>query len=295
MACGGNCTVHKAVSILLAALVFSACTANRYAKTNKQYKQQLKVLTEQMQEPLPFGTPRLIATYDSTTGLTAVSEIPQTKHEARQVASIHFNLRKPNYVVIHHTAQDSLEQTLHTFTVPHSQVSAHYVIGREGEVYQMLNDYVRGWHAGVGRWGTVTDLNSISLGIELDNNGKEPFTESQIYSLLNLLDTLQQRYNIPPANFIAHSDIAPSRKVDPSAFFPWKRLAEHGFGLWPDEVLMTPPENFNPEDALRIIGYDTRNLEAAIKAFKLHYIQNDVSGKLTDYDLSVLYSLYHKR
>lgn len=295
MSRGDICRIHKAVSILLVALVLSACTPNRYAKTNKQYKQQLKVLTEQMQEPLPFGTPRLIATYDSTTGVTAVSEVPQTKREARQVASIHFNLRKPNYVVIHHTAQDSLEQTLHTFTVPHSQVSAHYVIGRDGEVYQMLNDYVRGWHAGVGKWGTVTDLNSISLGIELDNNGKEPFTEPQIYSLMNLLDTLQQRYNIPPSNFIAHSDIAPSRKVDPSAFFPWKRLAEHGFGIWPDEVLMTPPENFNPEDALRIIGYDTRNLEAAIKAFKLHYIQNDVSGELTDYDLSVLYSLYRKR
>ncbi len=295
MACGGISTIHKAGSILLVVLTFVACSTNRYAKTNKQYKQQLKVLTEQMQEPLPYATPRLIATYDSTTGTTAVSEIPQTKREARQVASIHFNLRKPNYVVIHHTAQDSLEQTLHTFTVPHSQVSAHYVIGRDGEVYQMLSDYVRGWHAGVGKWGTVTDLNSISLGIELDNNGKEPFTEPQIYSLLNLLDTLKRRYNIPPANFIAHSDIAPSRKVDPSAFFPWKRLAERGFGIWPDEVLMTPPENFNSEDALRIIGYDTRNLEAAIKAFKLHYIQNDVSGELTDYDLSVLYSLYRKR
>ena len=292
---GGICTIHKAMSILLAASVFSACTANRYAKTNKQYRQQLKVFTEQMQAPLPYATPRLVATYDSTTGVTAVSEIPQTKREARQVASIHFNLRKPNYVIIHHTAQDSLEQTLRTFTVPHSEVSAHYVIGRDGEVYQLLNDYVRGWHAGVGKWGTVTDLNSISLGVELDNNGKEPFTEPQIYSLLNLLDTLQQRYNIPSTNFIAHSDIAPSRKVDPSAFFPWKRLAACGFGLWPDEVLMTPPENFNPEDALRIIGYDTSNLDAAIKAFKLHYIQNDVSGELTDYDLSVLYSLYRKR
>src|SRR5690606_21101584 len=260
-----------------------------------QYEDQLKVLTEQMREPLPYATPRLVATYDSTTNLTDVSVIPQTKHEARRVASIHFNLRKPNYVVIHHTAQDSLEQTLHTFTVPHSEVSAHYVIGRQGDVYQMLNDYVRGWHAGVGKWGTLTDLNSISLGIELDNNGKEPFTEPQIYSLLNLLDSLKHKYTIPAANFIAHSDIAPTRKVDPSAFFPWKRLAEHGFGLWQDEILLDPPENFNPEDALRIIGYNTSNLEAAIKAFKLHYIQHDVSGELTDYDLRVLYNLYRKQ
>jgi len=295
MARSGTRTKCKAAVIGLAVLVFSACASNRYAKTNKQYERQLKVFAEQLEKPLPYATPRLIATYDSTTGMTVASEIPQTKREVRQVASIHFNLRKPNYVIIHHTAQDSVEQTLHTFTVPHTEVSAHYVIGREGDVYQMLSDYVRAWHAGVGKWGSVTDLNSISLGIELDNNGKEPFTEPQIYSLLNLLDTLKKHYNIPAANFIAHSDIAPTRKVDPSAFFPWKRLAEHGFGCWPDEVLMTPPAQFNAEDALRIIGYDTSNLEAAIKAFKLHYIQNDVSGELNDYDLSVLYSLYRKR
>src|SRR5690606_36097445 len=167
--------------------------------------------------------------------------------------------------------------------------------GRNGEIYQMLNDYVRAWHAGAGKWGSVTDLNSVSLGIELDNNGREPFTEPQIYSLLNLLDTLKRRYNIPPANFIGHSDIAPTRRVDPSSYFPWKRHAERGFGLWPDDVLMTPPDNFNPVDALRIIGYDTTTLESAIKAFKLHYVQYDVSGELTDYDLRVLYNLYSKR
>src|SRR5690606_20937203 len=95
MARGGICTIRKAMSIVLAALSLSACTATRYAKTNKQYRQQLKGLTEQMQEPLPYATPRLVATYDSTTGVTTVSEIPQTKREAHQVASIHFNLRKP--------------------------------------------------------------------------------------------------------------------------------------------------------------------------------------------------------
>ncbi len=270
------------------------CTPQRYATTNKIYRQQVKVLAAQIQEPLPYVTPRLVATYDSA-GIPTVSEVPQTKREAQWIASIHFNLRKPNYVIIHHTGQDSVDQTLQTFTVPHTEVSAHYVIGRDGEVYQMLNDYVRAWHAGAGTWGSLTDMNSISLGVELDNNGKEPFSEPQIHSLLTLLDTLKQRYNIPTANFIGHADIAPSRKVDPSALFPWKRLAERGFGLWPDEVLMTPPDGFNPEDALRIIGYDTSNLDAAIKAFKLHYIQTEVNAELTDYDLSVLYSLYKKR
>jgi len=292
---GGICSAQIWVSALVISLIVSGCSANRYATTNAQYKRQLKELAKQLQAPLPYVTPRLIATYDTITGLTSVSEIPQTKREMEPVASIHFNLRKPNYVILHHTAQDSVEQTLRTFTVPHSQVSSHYVIGRNGEIYQMLNDYVRAWHAGAGKWGSITDLNSVSLGVELDNNGKEPFTEPQIYSLLNLLDTLKRRYNIPPANFIGHSDIAPTRKVDPSSYFPWKRLAERDFGLWPDDVLMTPPDNFNPVDALRIIGYDTTNLESAIKAFKLHYVQYDVSGELTDYDLRILYNLYSKR
>ncbi|SEL80815.1 N-acetylmuramoyl-L-alanine amidase [Parapedobacter koreensis] len=282
------------IHVACVGLVVSACSANRYAKTNKQYKQQVKVLAEQIRQPLPYATPRLGVTYD-TSGVATVSEGPQAKRDAQWVGAIHFNLRKPNYVIIHHTAQDSLEQTLHTFTVPHSEVSAHYVIGRHGEVYQLLNDYVRGWHAGAGKWGSVTDLNSVSLGIELDNNGNEPFSDPQIYSLLNVLDTLKRKYNIPTANFIAHSDIAPTRKEDPSAFFPWKRLAERGFGLWPhEEELTVPPENFNPMDALRIIGYDTRDEAAAIKAFKLHYVQRDTSAELTDYDLQVLYALYRK-
>src|SRR5690606_13556412 len=268
-----------------------ACSTNRYAETNRIYKKQLKALADEMQQPLPYATPRLITTFD-TSGRAIVSVDPQATSDAHWVGAIHFNLRKPNYVIIHHTAQDSLQQTLRTFTVAHAQVSSHYVIGRDGEVYQMLSDYVRGWHAGAGKWGSVTDMNSVSLGIELDNNGSEPFSEAQIHSLINVLDTLKKKYNIPTANFIGHSDVAPTRKVDTSAFFPWKRLAENGFGYWPGDSLAAPPEHFNPVDALRIIGYDTRNLDAAIRAFKLHYIQHEVNAVLTEDDICVLYDLY---
>lgn len=276
-------------------LLVGCHTKNRYATTNKLYIEQVNTVVEAIKHPLPDPVPaptvtdavdaKSVVTFPAAAGL---------RQDLEWVGAIHFDLRKPNYVIIHHTAQDSVEQTLHTFTAPHTKVSAHYVIGRRGEVYQLLNDYLRGWHAGVGKWGSITDLNSVSLGIELDNNGSEPFSEPQIYSLLDLLDTLKTTYNIPTANFLAHSDIAPTRKNDPSALFPWKRLAAHGFGLWPDEVLMTPPENFNPVDALRIIGYDTSRLGAAIVAFKRRYIQNDLTPELTLYDLSVLYSLYKK-
>lgn len=209
--------------------------------------------------------------------------------------AVHFDVRKPNFVIIHHTAQESADQTIRTFGLPHTKVSAHYLIGRDGKVYQMLNDYLRGWHAGAGKWGTITDMNSVSLGIELDNNGREPFPEQQIQSLLTLLDTLKSNYNIPQANFLGHADIAPSRKNDPSVFFPWKRLAESGFGLWyNDSYLIAPPDSFNPVDALRLIGYDVSNLNAAIRAFKRKFIMNEVDEVLTGYDKKVLYNLYQR-
>lgn len=209
--------------------------------------------------------------------------------------TVNFSIRKPNYVILHHTAQTSAEQTLFTFSIERTGVSAHYVVGRDGVIYQMLNDYMKAWHAGSGKWGSVTDMNSASLGIEIDNNGTEPFSDAQVNALLKLLAYLKKEYAIPQENFIGHSDIAPTRKNDPSRFFPWKKLADAGFGYWYDPSnLKDPPADFNALLALRVIGYDIRNQGAAIKAFKLHFIQNDVSTTLTDYDKKVLYNLYLK-
>ena len=209
--------------------------------------------------------------------------------------TVNFNIRKPNYVILHHTAQTSPEQTLFTFSITRTSVSAHYVVGRDGVVHQMLNDYMRAWHAGNSRWGTITDMNSCSLGIEIDNNGEESFSDAQIDALIRLLAFLKKEYDIPQGNFIAHSDIAPSRKSDPSKYFPWKKLADAGYGYWYDSFnMITPPADFNALLALRVIGYDIRNQSAAIKAFKLHYIQNDLSPTLSDYDKKVLYNVYLK-
>jgi len=209
--------------------------------------------------------------------------------------AMHYDLRRPNYVIIHHTAQNSIAQTIRTFQVPHSKVSAHYVIGRDGRVVQMLNDYDRAWQAGKSKWGSVTDINSSSIGIELDNNGRETFSDAQINALLVLLDTLKTKYYIPQLNFIGHADIAPSRKDDPNITFPWKKLAERGFGIWYNEDnLVTPPSNFNPIDALKIMGYDMRTPDSAIQAFKRKYIVKEVNSVLTEYDKKVLYDLYRK-
>jgi N-acetylmuramoyl-L-alanine amidase len=210
------------------------------------------------------------------------------------VGTVNFGIRKPNYVIIHFTGQDSVQQTLKTFTLEGPQTSAHYVIGRDGKVFHMVNDYLRANHAGVGKWGTVTDMNSCSLGIEIDNNGTEPFTDAEIKSLLLLLDYLKKTYNIPQANFIGHQDFAPKRNPDPGPLFPWKLLSQHGFGYWSDDLLDSIPPNFAPATALRLIGYDVSDMNAAIIAFKRHFIQTELSPVLRPEDLLVLYNLSKK-
>jgi len=210
------------------------------------------------------------------------------------VGSVNFGIRKANYVIIHFTAQDSVQQTIKTFTIKSTETSAHYVIAKDGKVYHMVNDYLRSNHAGLGKWGSVTDMNSISLGIEIDNNGASPFTDAQVKSLLQLLAQLKKAYNIPAANFIGHQDFAPKRKPDPGPLFPWKALADKGFGYWSDDALEIAPENFDYKTALRLIGYDTSDLNAAIIAFKRHFVQDDNTAQLSQLDLNVLYNIYQK-
>lgn len=260
---------------LSAIATICSCSSNPYRLSNTSYKKQLKK-------------------FQKTVANTQTATL-QNGTTPEWISTVNFNLRKPNFIIIHHTAQDSLQQTLKTFTLPKTQVSAHYVISDDGKVVQMLNDYLRAWHGGNAIWGKNTDINSASIGIELDNNGSEAFSEAQINSLLALLSRLKKDYNIPTPNIIAHSDIAPTRKSDPSAFFPWKTLANLGFGLWPNDTLEVAPENFNIEQGLRIIGYDTRTLSSAIKAFKLHYIQTEVNDVLDSKTINSIYSIYKKQ
>lgn len=257
--------------------VLAACSTNKYAATNKVYKEQAKVFGNTLKEMPP---------------LTQNAEMVAPDQQSF-IGSVNFGIRKPNFVIIHHTAQASTDQTIRTFTLKSTGTSAHYVIGRDGKVVHMVNDYLRANHAGVAKWGNETDLNSCSLGIELDNNGDEPYSDAQINSLIAVLTTLKKKYNIPVQGFIGHSDIAPKRKIDPNKF-PWKKLAGQGFGLWYDEVLQIPPPEFDTVIALRIIGYDISNLPAAITAFKRHFVQTDITPVLTQADTMILFNLYKK-
>jgi N-acetyl-anhydromuramyl-L-alanine amidase AmpD len=252
-----------------------------------------KFLTDSIQQV--SAKPSFRRTLDSLVNMMSFTKNPKNPavNAPEWDPTVNFNMRKPNFVILHHTAQNSLEQTLYTFSIARTAVSSHYVIGRDGTVHQMLNDYLRAWHAGASKWGAITDMNSCSLGIEIDNDGTEPFSDAQINSLIKLLTFLKNEYGIPQANFIGHSDIAPERKNDPSKYFPWKKLAEAGFGFWYDSShLVEPPENFNALLALRVIGYNIQNQKAAIVSFKLHYIQTDTSPVLSDYDKKVLYNVY---
>jgi N-acetylmuramoyl-L-alanine amidase len=252
------------------------CANNPYAKTNKLHKKQTKQIAKSLQ-PLPN---RLY--------------LDSAIMPAYAIGTTNFDLRKPNFVIIHHTAQNSCEQTLKTFTLQRTKVSAHYVICKDGTIHHMLNDYLRAWQAGISKWGNFSDINSSSIGIELDNNGSEPFPQPQIISLVKLLDTLKKKYTIPTPNFIGHADIAPGRKVDPNAYFPWQSLAERGFGLWYDTTAVVVPEYFNTQQALRIIGYNVKDTTAAIRSFKLHFVQQDTTKELTDADKKILYDLSQK-
>lgn len=212
------------------------------------------------------------------------------------VGSVNFNMRKPQYVIIHHTSQGSVDETLRTFTLERTQVSAHYLIGRDGKVYHLVNDYLRAWHAGLGKWDNITDMNSCSIGIELDNDGYAPFTNEQINSLLDVLTNLKQRFNIPTANFIGHGDFAPERKNDPNVNFPWRLLSDHGFGLWwSDTTGVQVPAEFNEYLALHIVGYDVKDAAKAIIAFRRHFCGIESSSPtLSPAEQKVLYCLYLK-
>ena len=260
----------KRYLIIGTCLLLAACASGPYKTTNKAYKKQAKAFAAILKE------------YPLKDSFQVANEF---------VGTTNFSMRKPNFVIIHHTAQHSTEQTLKTFTLPRTQVSAHYVIGRDGQVYHMLNDYLRAHHAGVSKWGNTTDLNSCSIGIELDNNGFEYFSDAQITALIMVLDKLKKAFNIPTSNFIGHGDIAPTRKNDPNWRFPWKQLADKGFGNWyADTTGVTLPANFDRLQALRIVGYDIKDTTAAIVGFKRHWLQDTTKG-LNEGQLKVLWQL----
>jgi N-acetylmuramoyl-L-alanine amidase len=206
--------------------------------------------------------------------------------------SPNFDARRPSLVILHHTGSNIAERSLRALTSPDRQVSAHYLVARDGRIYQLVDELARAWHAGDSAWGGLRDVNSASIGIEIDNDGVVPYTEPQLQALGALLADIKARWKIPAANFVGHGDVAPARKVDPSENFPWRRLAAAGYGLWCDPPYReTAPAGVEDAVLLTAFGYDAWNVEAAIAAFKRHFAPQSRGPQLNATERAMLYCL----
>jgi N-acetylmuramoyl-L-alanine amidase len=134
----------------------------------------------------------------------------------------------PQFVILHYTAMASADAAISYLCNPQAEVSAHYVISKSGQITQLVGEGQRAWHAGAGEWQGLDDMNSRSIGIELDNDGESPFAAPLMDSLEALLVRITGVWDIPPDHVIGHSDMAPGRKIDPGRFFDWQRLASKG-------------------------------------------------------------------
>ncbi len=136
-------------------------------------------------------------------------------------------------MVLHYTAMASAEAALDRLCDPAAEVSAHYLIAGDGRLWQLVDEAQRAWHAGAGSWAGQEDVNSRSIGIELDNTGRHPFSEPQMAQLESLLAALMTRWPIAAVGVIGHSDLAPGRKRDPGPRFDWSRLERRGLAAPP--------------------------------------------------------------
>lgn len=174
---------------------------------------------------------------------------------------------RPELVVLHYTQMISAEAAIARLCDPAAQVSAHYLIARDGRVIALVPEDRRAWHAGAGTWLGRGDVNSRSIGIELDNDGSSPFAAPMMRALEGLLREVMARHGIAPAGVIAHSDMAPARKIDPGPRFDWQRLARLGLALWPgagdDRVPLA--------QSLERIGYPRVDPALRLAAFRLRF------------------------
>jgi N-acetylmuramoyl-L-alanine amidase len=184
---------------------------------------------------------------------------------------------RPDLVVLHYTAMVSAEAALARLRDPEAEVSAHYLVGRDGRVWRMVAEEARAWHAGVGSWGEVGDVNSRSIGIELDNagplDGFPPFPEAQMVALEALIDGVRARWEIPAARVIGHSDMAPGRKIDPGPKFDWARLARAGRVVRPGARAPVGSGEAALVAALERAGYrlPAEGLAPVLGAFRLRF------------------------
>ena len=183
----------------------------------------------------------------------------------RERSSPNHNRRQTpvDMLILHYTGMTSAAAALDRLCDPAAQVSAHYLIEEDGTLWRLVAEEQRAWHAGLSFWAGRRDINSCSIGIELVNPGHDlgyrPFPEAQMRALECLAREILARHPIPPRHVLAHSDVAPQRKVDPGELFDWPRLARAGIGFWPDfaaKPARIPEEIGEIQEKLAEIGYE---------------------------------------
>lgn len=218
----------------------------------------------------------------------------------------------PSVLVLHYTGMESTQEALQRLRDPASLVSAHYFVQEEGEVFQLVDEAMRAWHAGVSHWRGEHSINDISIGIELANPGHEfgytSFSKPQMAALEELCMDIVRRHAIEPINVVGHSDVAPGRKRDPGELFDWQRLAQSGVGLWLGALHDLPGQGVETESAktdwaalqsqMRALGYGLsisgqadRETRDALSAFQRHWRPQQVTGKADSHCLEVLGAL----
>jgi N-acetylmuramoyl-L-alanine amidase len=198
-------------------------------------------------------------------------ERPSPNHDDRGNVAV-------DMLVLHYTGMPTASAALERLCDPVAKVSAHYTIDEDGIIYAHVAETQRAWHAGVAHWAGAANINSRSIGIELVNPGHEfgyrPFPETQVQALITLGHSILMRHAIASWRVLGHSDVAPARKDDPGEFFPWKRLAAAGIGLWPQ----AQPSDLGP-DALTRYGYDPdAPQDKVITAFQRHFRPKTLDG-----------------
>ena len=221
--------------------------------------------------------------------------------------------KSPNYnsrnnsrvelIIIHYTALKNTLEAISYLCKKANKVSSHYLISQNGNVYNVVEDKYRAWHAGQSFWHEITDINSISIGIELDYNpnGKNnKFSFKMIYSLKKLIRKLLKNYKINKNGILAHSDIAPFRKKDPGKHFPWQSLSSSNLvmslkNLKKNEIKIME-KWFNRNNlkskkqktilALSLVGYDTREVykndklyKKLVSAYRIRYLKREIKIK----------------
>lgn len=213
--------------------------------------------------------------------------------------SMNFDSRegcKVDMLVLHYTGMKTGSEALTRLCDEAAKVSAHYMVEESGDVYQLVPEHARAWHAGVSSWRGQTNINQRSVGIEIVNPGHEfgyrAFPDAQMESVIALCKEVLQQHEIPARNVVGHSDVAPTRKEDPGELFDWEKLAAEGIGIWPEKQLGAG----NMEESvgkLERYGYDVSEIEKTIIAFQRHFRPELISG-LWDEECQALLAGLHK-